>query len=62
MNWNDKLTPTPAKNLPQEKNSTENRLLQTGVTPEDNEEDQMLTEGYLPEIYFTLKSDNPADW
>ena len=29
---------------------------------DDNEEDPVLTEGYLPEIYFSLKSDNPADW
>lgn len=29
---------------------------------DDDEEDPVLTEGYLPEIYFSLKSENPADW
>ena len=29
---------------------------------EDSEDDPIQTEGYLPEIYFSLKSENPADW
>jgi len=29
---------------------------------EESDEDPLLKEGYLPEIYFSLKSDNPADW
>ena len=44
-------------------------ILQTGnlgtqnkPETDDNEEDPVSTEGYLPEIYFSLKSDNPADW
>lgn len=28
----------------------------------DNDDDLLLKEGYLPEIYFSLRSDNPADW
>jgi len=29
---------------------------------DESDDDPLLKEGYLPEIYFTLKSDNPADW
>jgi hypothetical protein len=29
---------------------------------EESDDDPLLKEGYLPEIYFSLKSDNPADW
>jgi hypothetical protein len=29
---------------------------------EDSEEELFLQLGYLPEIYFSLKSDNPAEW
>jgi hypothetical protein len=62
MKWNDQSTPTPQSNLPKEKISPDNRFIQNRSIPEDIDEDPMLTEGYLPEIYFTLKSEDPADW
>ena len=57
MKWNDKQTPTPQRPQLPEQPQPNNK-----VVIEENEEDPMLTEGYLPEIYFSLKSDNPADW
>jgi hypothetical protein len=33
---------------------------QAGIT--DDYDDDLMKEGYLPEIYFSLKSDNPAEW
>jgi hypothetical protein len=35
---------------------------QSSSVAEESDEDPLLKEGYLPEIYFSLKSDNPADW
>ena len=35
---------------------------QSSSPSEESDEDPLLKEGYLPEIYFSLKSDNPADW
>ena len=28
----------------------------------DEYDDDLMSEGYLPEIYFSLRSDNPAEW
>lgn len=28
----------------------------------DEYDDDLMNEGYLPEIYFSLRSDNPAEW
>lgn len=35
---------------------------QNVTTQEENEDDVLSKEGYLAEIYFSLKSNNPADW
>lgn len=41
---------------PEERNNTSP---EQGI---DNDDDLLMKEGYLPEIYFSLRSDNPADW
>jgi hypothetical protein len=62
MKFNDKQTPTPQQQVLPEKPSPKTLVIQNRLTVEDNDEDPISTEGYLPEIYFSLKSDNPADW
>jgi len=42
---------------PSKNNSTAQPVVQA-----DEYDDDLINEGYLPEIYFSLKSDNPADW
>lgn len=49
-------------NKQQDEKTTSTPAKQNTPAAEDNEDDPLLKEGYLPEIYFTLKSDNPADW
>jgi hypothetical protein len=39
-----------------------NGSIQPSSPAEESDEDPLSKEGYLPEIYFSLKSDNPADW
>jgi hypothetical protein len=47
--------------LHNEKNSKPEK--QNNTSPEqDIDDDILMKEGYLPEIYFSLRSDNPADW
>ena len=42
---------------PSKNNSTTQPVVQA-----EEYDDDLMKEGYLPEIYFSLKSDNPADW
>ena len=53
-NANQKSQPLPHVN--------NNVSQQPSAQSEESDEDPLLKEGYLPEIYFSLKSDNPADW
>ncbi len=65
---NEKQTPKPPLNGQQQTHAPGEKMLpgnlgtQKKPATDDNEEDPALTEGYLPEIYFSLKSENPADW
>ena len=64
MNINKSTAPSAQKNgmiayLRQEEEAM-NSAAQNNPAAET--EDDLLTEGYLPEIYFQLKSDNPSDW
>ena len=53
-NANQKSQPLP--------HVSNNGSLQPSLPSEESDDDPLLKEGYLPEIYFSLKSDNPADW
>ena len=61
------------KNQPQAANSSQaiqneeeisniNPNTKNEVTKSESEDDPAKNEWYLREIYFSLKSDNPADW
>lgn len=62
MKFIDKQTPTTQPDLQQEARSSIKPFAQNRLVADDNEEDPISTEGYLPEIYFSLRSENPADW
>lgn len=68
MKFNDKQTPLPPQSgqLPagpaQNEAQPVKQVIYSQPAADDDEEDPVRTEGYLPEIYFSLKSDNPADW
>jgi hypothetical protein len=55
-------TPNNANQKSQPQPRVNNNGSQPSSPLEENDEDPLLKEGYLPEIYFSLKSDNPADW
>lgn len=68
MKNNEKPVPLPHPGSPLRTHPTSGKTvplrpdLQQQPAPDDNEDDPISTEGYLPEIYFSLKSENPADW
>jgi hypothetical protein len=52
----------PIQTKEHEEEKTSKQVKQAPSSKEESEDDPLLKEGYLPEIYFSLKSDNPADW
>lgn len=64
MQLNEKQTPQPQPDgrLQPHRIPDKQFPLQQQAGADDNEDDPVLSEGYLPEIYFSLKSENPADW
>lgn len=68
MQFHEKQTPLPLTSGQSKTHEPEGKILpgnwgtQNKPVTDDNEDDPVSTEGYLPEIYFSLKSENPADW
>jgi hypothetical protein len=68
LNWSKEQSPETQKNNSLKTNQQHN---EEDIKPEkknntspdqDYDDDLLIKEGYLPEIYFSLRSDNPADW
>ena len=60
MSPNNSTIQTVLKQAASTHPSINNGKQQTAII--DEYDDDLMNEGYLPEIYFSLRSDNPAEW